>query len=173
MKTHQCEIRSMLTGLIVQVHISYSVLRVVILIWLYTFKNITIPRANILVGFYLCLFSLQVFVLALLPPAVYPSATRLHMMGEHHLIVLCHGLNGDHRELACLERAINEFPDCKVLNSKENNGGIPYRLFHPVLRHFLQFVLFFYVFLSVSFGSLCLFDFLTKKMSLLHCNISN
>ena len=62
-------------------------------------------------------------MLALLPSVVHPSVVRLHTMGEH-LIVLCHGLNGDHRELACLERAINEFPDCKVLNSKENNGGI-------------------------------------------------
>ena len=42
-----------------------------------------------------------------------------------HLIVLCHGLNGDFRELSYLERKINELsPDCIVLNSKENNGEL-------------------------------------------------
>ena len=57
-----------------------------------------------------------------LQPPIQTSAT-LHSMGEH-LIVLCHGLNGDYRELSYLERAINEFPGCRVLNSRENDGGI-------------------------------------------------
>lgn len=65
------------------------------------------------------LLSILYYLVECTPTKFVPKMTT----GDH-LIILCHGLNGDHRELLYLERTINEISDCKVLNSKKNDGEL-------------------------------------------------
>ena len=108
------------------------------------------------------LVTLPVYLVVLLLSLLYylvectPTKFVPKMTTGDHLIVLCHGLNGDHRELLYLERTINEISDCKVLNSKKNDGGayivcflVPFHI-PSFLTHFLT--AFPFLFASVKFG---------------------
>ena len=63
-------------------------------------------------------------VLILLCLPVSSASVMSAFSNRDHLVVLCHGLNGNHKELAYLERKVTSISDCIVLNSKRNNGNL-------------------------------------------------
>ena len=69
----------------------------------------------------LLFFLLLIFYSSLLSAFVMSSKYTGNL---DHLIVLCHGLSGNHKELAYLERKLAEISDCVILNSKRNDGPL-------------------------------------------------